>query len=87
MAQVRVGEYADIHLAAYPSRTCERRELSATSMANRRIPTFAPRRSALQVENPGLMRIGMFVTATFHGGNGGAARDGALRCDSSSARS
>jgi cobalt-zinc-cadmium efflux system membrane fusion protein len=64
MAQVRVGEFADIHLAAYPDRVLKARISNILPIVDPNIRTAKVR---LEVDNPGLMRIGMFVTATFHG--------------------
>jgi len=64
MAQVHVGEYADIHLAAYPNRALRGRISNILPIIDPNIRTAKVR---LEVDNPGLMRLGMFVTATFHG--------------------
>jgi cobalt-zinc-cadmium efflux system membrane fusion protein len=64
MSQVRVGEYADIHLVAYPNRILKGRISNILPIIDPAIRTAKVR---LEVENPGLMRLGMFVTATFHG--------------------
>jgi cobalt-zinc-cadmium efflux system membrane fusion protein len=64
MAQVRIGDYADIHLAAYPNRVLKGRISNILPIVDPNIRTAKVR---LEVENPGLMRMGMFVTATFHG--------------------
>jgi len=64
MAQVHVGEFADIHLVAYPNRVLTARISNILPMIDPNIRTAKVR---LEVENPGLMRLGMFVTATFHG--------------------
>ena len=64
MANVRLGEYADIHLNAYPGRVFEARVSNIGPTLDPNIRTAKVR---LEVENPGLMRLGMFVTATFHG--------------------
>lgn len=64
MAQVHLGEYADIHLAAYPDRSGKARISNILPVVDPNIRTAKVR---LEVENPGVMRIGMFVTATFHG--------------------
>jgi cobalt-zinc-cadmium efflux system membrane fusion protein len=64
MAQVRVGEFADIHLAAYPDRILKGRISNVLPIVDPNIRTAKVR---LEVDNPGVMRIGMFVTATFHG--------------------
>jgi membrane fusion protein, heavy metal efflux system len=64
MAQVRIGQYADIHLAAYPNRVLKARINNILPILDPNIRTAKVR---LEMENPGLMRLGMFVTATFHG--------------------
>ena len=63
MAQVRVGQTADIHLAAYPERVLKGRISNILPTVD---PTNRTAKVRIEVENPGLMRIGMFVTATFH---------------------
>ncbi len=64
MAQVDIGEYADIRLAAYPSRILKGRISNILPIVDPNVRTAKVR---LEVDNPGLMRLGMFVTATFHG--------------------
>jgi len=64
LGQVRVGEYADIHLAAFPERALKARIGNILPIMDPNIRTAKVR---LEVENPGLLRVGMFVTATFHG--------------------
>jgi cobalt-zinc-cadmium efflux system membrane fusion protein len=64
MAQVKLGEYADIHLVAYPDRVLRARISNILPTIDPNIRTAKVR---LEVDNPGLMRLGMFVTATFHG--------------------
>jgi cobalt-zinc-cadmium efflux system membrane fusion protein len=64
MAQVHIGEYADIHLAAYPDRLLKGRISNILPVID---PTIRTAKVRLEVENPGIMRLGMFVTATFHG--------------------
>ena len=64
LSQVHVGEYADIHLTAYPDRVLKGANRQYRADSRSRIRTAKVR---LEVENPGMMRIGMFVTATFHG--------------------
>jgi cobalt-zinc-cadmium efflux system membrane fusion protein len=61
---VRVGEFADIHLNAYPNRILKGRIDNIGAVLDPNIRTAKVR---IQVENPGILRIGMFVTATFHG--------------------
>jgi cobalt-zinc-cadmium efflux system membrane fusion protein len=64
LANVQLGETADIHLNAYPDK-------NFTGVIGNIGPILDPNiRSAkvrIEVRNPGLMRPGMFVTATFHG--------------------
>jgi len=64
MAQVHIGEYAEIHIAAYPDRVLRGRISNILPIIDPNIRTAKVR---LEVENPSLMRLGMFVTATFHG--------------------
>jgi len=64
MSQVHIGEYADIHLVAYPDRVLKGRISNILPIID---PTIRTAKVRLEVENPGLMRVGMFVTATFHG--------------------
>ena len=62
LAQVHVGEYADIHIAAYPGRVLRGRINNILPVMDPNIRTAKVR---LEVENPGILRLGMFVTATF----------------------
>jgi cobalt-zinc-cadmium efflux system membrane fusion protein len=64
LKNVKMGEYADIRLNAYPDRVYRARVSNIGPILDPNIRTAKVR---LEVENPGLMRIGMFVTATFHG--------------------
>jgi len=64
MAQVHIGEYADIHLNAYPSQVLKGRIGNILPVMD---PNTRTAKVRLEVGNPGLMRLGMFVTATFHG--------------------
>jgi cobalt-zinc-cadmium efflux system membrane fusion protein len=64
MSQVHIGEYADIHLVAYPNRVLKGRISNILPIVDPNIRTAKVR---LEVDNPGLMRLGMFVTATFKG--------------------
>ena len=61
---VHVGEYADIHLAAYPNRVLKGRIDNILPILD---PTIHTAKVRIEVPNSGLMRIGMFVTATFYG--------------------
>jgi cobalt-zinc-cadmium efflux system membrane fusion protein len=62
---VRVGESADIRLNAYPGKVLKGRIDNILPVLDPSIHTAKVR---LEVQNPGLMRIGMFATATFYGG-------------------
>jgi cobalt-zinc-cadmium efflux system membrane fusion protein len=64
MAQVHPGDFAEIHLVAYPDRVLKGRISNIAPIVDPNIRTAKVR---LEVENPGLMRLGMFVTATFRG--------------------
>jgi len=61
---VHVGEYADIHLNAYPKKVFKGRIENILSTLD---PNLRTAKVRLEVPNPGLMRVGMFVTATFYG--------------------
>ena len=61
---VRVGEFADIHLSAYPKRIFKGRIDNILPVLD---PNLRTAKVRLEVANPGIMRIGMFVTATFYG--------------------
>lgn len=61
---VRPGEYADIRLNAYPGKTFKGRISNIGPILDPNIRTAKVR---LEMQNPGPMRIGMFVTATFYG--------------------
>jgi membrane fusion protein, heavy metal efflux system len=61
---VHVGEYADIRLNAYPNKVLKGRIDNILAVLDPNIRTAKVR---LEVPNPGLMRVGMFVTATFYG--------------------
>jgi cobalt-zinc-cadmium efflux system membrane fusion protein len=64
LATVRVGDTADIHLTAYPDHVLTGRISNIGTILDPNIRTAKVR---IEVDNPGLMRVGMFVTATFHG--------------------
>jgi cobalt-zinc-cadmium efflux system membrane fusion protein len=61
---VRVGEFADIHLAAYPNVVLRARIANIAPALDANIRTAKVR---LEVDNSGILRFGMFVNATFHG--------------------
>jgi membrane fusion protein, heavy metal efflux system len=62
---VHVGEYADIHLNAYPGKVFKARIDNILPVLDPSIHTMKVR---LEVPNPErLMRVGLFATATFYG--------------------
>jgi cobalt-zinc-cadmium efflux system membrane fusion protein len=61
---VHVGEYADIRLNAYPDKVFKGRIDNILPVLD---PSIRTAKVRLEVPNPGLMRIGMFVTSTFYG--------------------
>jgi len=61
---VRVGDTADIRLSGYPDRVFKGRIDNILPVLDPNIRTAKVR---IEVPNPGMMRIGMFVTATFYG--------------------
>jgi cobalt-zinc-cadmium efflux system membrane fusion protein len=61
---IHIGEYADIHLTAYPKEVIKGRIANIGTVLDPAIRTAKVR---LEVENPGMLRFGMFVNATFHG--------------------
>jgi cobalt-zinc-cadmium efflux system membrane fusion protein len=64
LATVRVGDTADVHLTAYPDRVLKGRISNIGAILD---PSIRTAKVRIEVANPGLLRIGMFVTATFHG--------------------
>lgn len=65
LANVHLGEYADIHLNAYPDKVLKGRIGNIGAVLD---PTIRTAKVRLELRNSeGLMRVGMFVTATFHG--------------------
>jgi cobalt-zinc-cadmium efflux system membrane fusion protein len=64
LPKVHVGEYADVRLNAYPGKVFRARVDNIGPILD---PNLRTAKVRLQMPNPGMMRIGMFVTATFHG--------------------
>jgi cobalt-zinc-cadmium efflux system membrane fusion protein len=64
LKNVRLGEFADVRLNAYPDRVVRAKVDNIGPILDPNIRTAKVR---LEVENEGLMRFGMFATATFHG--------------------
>ncbi len=61
---VHLGQFADIRLSAYPEKVFKGRIDNILPVLD---PTIHTAKVRLEVANPGSMRIGMFVTATFFG--------------------
>jgi cobalt-zinc-cadmium efflux system membrane fusion protein len=64
LANVHVGETAEIRLNAYPDKVFTGRISNVLPVLD---PSLRTAKVRIEVRNPGLMRVGMFVTATFHG--------------------
>jgi cobalt-zinc-cadmium efflux system membrane fusion protein len=64
LKDVRLGEFADVRLNAYPDKTFRAKISNIGPILDPNIRTAKVR---LEVDNSGQMRLGMFVTATFHG--------------------
>jgi len=64
LANVHVGETAEVRLNAYPDKVFTGRISNVGPVLD---PSLRTAKVRIEVPNPGLMRIGMFVTATFRG--------------------
>jgi len=64
LAKVRMGDTAEIVLNAYPDRMFKGTVSNIGAILDPNIRTAKVR---IEVQNPGMMRLGMFVRATFHG--------------------
>src|SRR6204780_3640460 len=64
LATVRLGDSAEISLNAYPDRIFKGRVSNIGAILDPNIRTAKVR---IEVPNPGIMRLGMFVKATFRG--------------------
>jgi cobalt-zinc-cadmium efflux system membrane fusion protein len=64
LASVRIGDSAEIGLNAYPGRMFKGRVSNIGAVLDPNIRTAKVR---IEVQNPGIMRLGMFVRATFRG--------------------
>jgi len=64
LASVHVGETAEIRLNAYPDKIFTGRISNVLPVLD---PTLRTAKVRIEVHNPGLMRVGMFVTASFQG--------------------
>jgi len=64
LPSVRLGESAEVRLNAYPGKVFRGRVSNIGPVLD---PAIRAAKVRLELQNPGLMRIGMFVTATFRG--------------------
>jgi cobalt-zinc-cadmium efflux system membrane fusion protein len=64
LANVHTGESAEIRLNAYPDKVLAGRISNVLPVLD---PTLRTAKVRIEVANPGIMKVGMFVTATFHG--------------------
>jgi cobalt-zinc-cadmium efflux system membrane fusion protein len=64
IAKVELGQFADIRVNAYPDRVFKARISNISPMLD---PNLRTAKVRLEMDNPGILRFGMFVTATFHG--------------------
>jgi cobalt-zinc-cadmium efflux system membrane fusion protein len=64
LANVRLGDKADIRLTAYPNQVFTGTVSNIGPILD---PNIRAAKVRIEMANPGLMRPGMFVTATFHG--------------------
>jgi cobalt-zinc-cadmium efflux system membrane fusion protein len=64
LRNVRPGQTAEIRLNAYPGRVLSARISNIAPILD---PNLRTAKVRLEVPNPGILRLGMFVTATFHG--------------------
>jgi membrane fusion protein, heavy metal efflux system len=64
MAHVRLGDPADITLNAYPSRPFKGKVSNIGMILD---PSIRTAKVRIEVQNPGIMRLGMFARATFRG--------------------
>src|SRR6202012_4541459 len=64
---VRMGDRADVRLTAYPDRSFKGRVSNISKLLD---PNLRTAKVRIELTNPGIMRSGMFVTATFYGQHG-----------------
>jgi cobalt-zinc-cadmium efflux system membrane fusion protein len=64
MTNVHLGETAEIRLNAYPGRVLKGTIGNFGAILD---PSLRTEKVRIEVSNPGFLRVGMFVTATFHG--------------------
>jgi len=61
---IHLNEYADIHVNAYPNVALKGRVGNIGAIMD---PNIRSAKVRIEIENPGMLRLGMFVTAAFHG--------------------
>ena len=64
LATVRLGDTAEIRLNAYPDRVFRGKVSNIGTILD---PSIRTAKVRIEVQNPGMMRLGMFVRATFRG--------------------
>jgi cobalt-zinc-cadmium efflux system membrane fusion protein len=64
LRNVHMGQPAEIRINAYPGRVLNARVSNIGASLD---PALRTAKVRLEVANPGILRMGMFVTATFHG--------------------
>ncbi len=64
LSQIHLGDYADLRLNAWPDKVLKGRIANIAPILD---PTIRTAKVRLELENPGFLRVGMFVTAIFHG--------------------
>lgn len=64
ISEVRLGEEAEIRLAAYPGKVLKGTISNIGAVLD---PNLRTAKVRIEVRNPGILRPGMFVTATFYG--------------------
>src|SRR6266853_175616 len=64
LPRVRMGDIAEIRLNAYPGQIFRGRISNIGAILD---PNLRTAKMRIEVRNPGIMRLGMFVTATFRG--------------------
>jgi cobalt-zinc-cadmium efflux system membrane fusion protein len=64
LPSVRLGDTAEIRLNAYPNQVFQGGISNIGAILD---PNLRTAKVRIEVRNPGIMRLGMFVTATFHG--------------------
>jgi cobalt-zinc-cadmium efflux system membrane fusion protein len=64
LPQVHIGDTADLHLNAYPNLTLNGKVSNIGPILD---PVIRTAKVRIEVQNPGMLRVGMFVTAKFRG--------------------